>query len=102
MAGCPLRLLTRPVSAAGCWLHGCSSFTAGGTCGPATRVPVLGAEAVFAPPPLQVPVFAQGTAVAPFYGTSLAAATMEKVGWVSRSQFQAIHFMLPYDLQATL
>lgn len=78
VARCPLR---RPVSAEGCWLHGCSSFTAGGACDPATRVPVLGAEAVSAPPPhthTRSPVVAQGTAV----DTSLAAATVEKVGWV--------------------
>lgn len=67
-AGCPLRPLTRPVSATGCWLHGCSSFTAGGACGPATRVPVLGAEPVSAPPPPpRSPVFAQGTAVTPYF-----------------------------------
>lgn len=69
VAGYPLCPLTRPISAAGCWLHGCSSFTTGGACGPATRVPVLGAETSSAPPPPpRSPVFAQDTAVAPFYG----------------------------------
>lgn len=83
MAGCPLRPLTRPVSAAGCWLHGCSSFTAGGACGPAIRVPVLGVETVSVPPPLpRSPVFAQGLQWPHSMGSSLAAATMEKVGWV--------------------
>lgn len=62
VARCLLFTFTRPVSTAGSWFHGCSSDML-------VEHVVLLPECQFwvLRPSPQVPVFAQGTAVAPFY-----------------------------------